>query len=229
MRTKTAIICASVLALITTIALAKKPMSKEEVEKWFKSDAPAKPVREINEGKLTFLDPAKHRNVMHSDNGIEITRASLKTGWVRFKQCYRHLDPFPKVQVVYKYRKMRNLKLLSFTGIKKAWVEGQSVQLDQVKKGASLCVKAEVQSFYKNGTGWVLKNGPYRKRFLDGYFPMRVTITVKYPKGVVYVKQVKPVKALKAGQKAQGRIILDAVFEGILNTEIRFRRRTGKS
>jgi hypothetical protein len=208
------------LILLISPPLMAREMTEAEKLKWLNSDEPVKKQRPINEGDLTFLDRKKFRDVMHSDNRITITHSSLKDGWVNLDQCYRNLDAFPKVEVVYKYRKMRNLKIQTYKGIKSAMVAGQSVQLEQVKKGATLCVKAQVQSLFKRKSGrFSLKNGPYRRRFLDGYFPMQVTVAVTYPKKM-RIKNISPNKKGMQITRNKNRVILNAIFEGILNTQI---------
>ena len=220
-----------VLLLVPTAF--SQSLSKKQLDKWLNDpDAPIPAIkqrRKINEGKLTFLDPDKHKRVMHSENKIHITASSLKTGWVELHQCYHQLDAFPRVQVVYKYRNIRHLKIVSFTKMNSAKIEGKSVQLINVKQGASLCVTAQIQSLQQISDGYQLKNGPFRRKFLDGYFPLRVSVTVNFSKKVLQLAKVTPRPV--AGKKQPGlqlfkspnKVRLDAIFEGVLNTRMNFR------
>ncbi|MGD8911541.1 MAG: hypothetical protein PVJ68_02195 [Candidatus Thiodiazotropha sp.] len=47
---------------------------------------------------------------------------------------------------------------------------------------AAICLQAETQSLHPTGQGgYQLRNGPYMRRFLDGYYPMLLTLQVDYP------------------------------------------------
>lgn len=213
-----------------TVIAEKKPMTEAEKLKWLEKDDTVKKPRSINEGNLTFLSDKKFAKVMHSDNHITIQESSLKNGWVSLKQCYRHLDAFPAVEIVYKYKKMKNLSIVSHQGAGEAKVKknpgaNDSVDLKNVKKGASICVSANIKSLVKQTAGiYTMKNGPFRRQFLDGYFPMRVSISIKFPEKIlkpVSVKPEKPELGIKIGKK---QVSMDATFEGILNTHIKFRK-----
>ncbi len=209
-------------------------LTTKQLENWLNNpDAPiptAKKQRKINEGKLTFLDPKKYKSVMHSENNISISDSSLKTGWVDLRQCYFQLDAFPRVQVVYKYRNIRHLKIISFNKINTARLEGTSVQMVNVKKGASLCVTAQIQSLKKTDNGYQLINGPFRRKFLDGYFPLRVSLTVKFLKAKLRFMKVVSPSGIKKNNllgiqitTLPNKVRLDALFEGVLNTRLTFK------
>lgn len=218
--------------LVTSFAYSQD-LSKKQLDRWLNNpDAPipaAKKHRKINEGKLAFLDPGIHQRVMHSENRIFIDSSSLKTGWVELQQCYHQLDEFPRVQVVYKYRNIRDLTIVKFDKMDSARVEGQSVQLLNVKKGASLCVSAKIQSLSKVAGGYQLTNGPFRRKFLDGYFPLRVSIIVDFSRTKLRLIEVSPQPVNKANQpglqvsKTPNVVRLNAIFEGVLNTRMNFK------
>lgn len=210
------------LVLLTAQGLFATAKTDEQIEKWFQSDGPEKPVKKINLGKLVFLDRVQYSDVMHSENKITITNASLVSGWVSLDQCYHNLDAFPKVEVVYKYRKMRKLKIKSFQKISSAKVTGQTIALSQVKKGASLCIKAQVLALEKNPQGYHMRNGPYRRKFLDGYFPMRVSLKVNFP-DKLQIKKMTPALPHNPAVISKGTLKLDATFEGVLMTDIQFK------
>jgi len=98
------------------------------------------------------------------------------------RQCHTHMDPVPSAQVVYNGECIRRLRISSFKDIRKACVEDHTVQLRDIGHGARLCIEAETLALQAQGEGlYTLSNGPYMRRFLDGYYPMHVTMDVDYP------------------------------------------------
>ena len=193
----------------------------ENEEEWF---ADEESTESVNEGELRFLETAPDPAVLHSESRIRITSASLESGWVDLLQCYRNLDAVPKVEVVFDYREMRGLAVVAKRGVGKAEVSGQSVQLEDVSKQASLCIEAQVRNLYRQADGsYVLRNGPYMRKFLDGYYPFRVSLEVNYPQELVRFVRVSP--GVQPGfrvETAPGLIGFDAWFEGRLSTRIHF-------
>ena len=192
--------------------------SPDPDEAWFEADE-----EEVNTGDLRFLPPPVDASVLHSLSRIEISPESLESGWVSLRQCYYNLDAVPRVEVVYDYNEMRNLAVAGTRGIGKAEVQGQSVQLEDVSANASLCVAASIRNFYAQPEGYVLKNGPYMRRFLDGYFPFRVSLEVIYPQELLRFHSVVP--GAQQGfdvETGSGRLAFDAWFEGRLETRIGF-------
>lgn len=178
----------------------------------------------VNEGKLSFLAEPPAKAVHHHHNDIVIGPESLDEGWVRLAQCHENLDAVPRAEVVYPPGRIRGVRVASCSGIDRTWVEGPSVQLQGVQRGAELCVIAESLAFSAEGDGaYTLHNGPYMRRFLDGYYPMRVTMTVRYPCDQLRFVGSKPEP--QPGftvRDADGRVDVEAWFEGRLNTELRF-------
>ena len=61
------------------------------------------------------------------------------------------------------------------------------------------------------------------RKFLDGYYPMRVSMDVVYPDNELYFANILPVQQPGfALSKAKGSVRFETWFEGELNTEIRF-------
>ena len=225
----TAITTAIVSLLLGQASLAAG-FTKKQLETWFNSDFDGPPGkffqkrRPINGGKLTLLPRARTDRVMHSHNTVTITPESIDNGWVRMKQCYYNLDAFPSVEAIFRYRFFRNLKVLSVKGIDKAWISGKSIQMINVRKGASLCTVSEIRVFYQNDDkSFSLVNGPFSRRYLDGYFPLRVTLEVHYPKDQLDFVEAnhrnQPGLTLSNGR---GKVRLAAVFEGRMVTRMRF-------
>jgi hypothetical protein len=69
-------------------------------------------------------------------------------GWVQLDQCYRGFDPVPDAELVYRYQAMLGLTTLSTRNIGGASVGEPSVELQDVKQGATLCTRAEVRILY---------------------------------------------------------------------------------
>ncbi len=205
-------------------SLPARPLLAEEQDFW-SDDEKTRSARDVNEGELEFLQEPPDKTVLHSTSVLHIDQTSVDEGWVRLHQCYENLDAVPAMQIVFKYRSMEKLQLLSHANIGKAWIDGQSVQLEDVGKQASLCVKARVRIFYQNPDGtFSLMNGPFHRRFLDGFYPYRVTLDIHYPAEILSFIETKPKP--QAGFRlslSAGRIMIHAYFQGILNTETRFR------
>ena len=94
-----------------------------------------------------------------------------------------------------------------------------------VEKQAQLCITADVKILYKNKNGsFKLLNGPYHRRFLDGYFPFHLTLKVIYPN--THLKYIKSKPQSQPGFKirhSKNTLIIDTYFTGKLNTEIEFK------
>lgn len=204
------------LSALGMAQLAAAAMTEEEM--FFKGAA------EVNEGGLRFLTAAPAAPVHHHQNHVVITAASLADGWVRLAQCHRHLDAVPRTQITYGAGRIRAIRVTRADHIGKAWVEGHTVQMEAIAPDATICIEAESRALERDGGGgYVLKNGPYMRRFLDGYYPMRVTMTVRLEAPGLRFRAIEPAPqpgfAVSVDEAGIG---FDALFEGRLNTLIRF-------
>lgn len=187
-------------------------------------------ISDINEGELAFLSaPPKKpypRQVLHNT----ITPESLDSGWIDSRQCFHDLDPAVAMQVVFRPGRVRGLAIESVRNIGRAWVEGASVQLEDVRRRSRLCLRSQNRALYLDRDGSVyLGTGPHMRRFLDGYFPMRLQLTVRFPADRLRLVYVKP-PAVRAGagprvQVGPAKVYYEALFEGELRVLMRFRRR----
>lgn len=180
----------------------------------------------VNEGQLHFLDTPPAKPVHHHQNRIRIDAASLATGWVDLAQCHDRLDAVPRAQITFREGFVRDLRIDSSSGIDEAWIEGASVQLRNVAPGARLCLTAQTRALRHTGNGYFnLANGPYMRKFLDGYYPMRVTLEVDYPAEALRLIDISPGQqaGLDVTERAGG-LRLDALFEGELSLLIQFER-----
>lgn len=181
----------------------------------------------VNEGELRFLPGREHGQVLHSSTTLHINAHSLETGWVRMEQCYRELDEVPRTDIVYRYKQIEDFKITRQINIGQARVDGQIIHLEQVSHGAEVCVGARVKQLKKlDDGGFTLSQGPYHRKFLDGYYPYHVTLRVHYPENLLDPIAVKPSpRAHFQPQLNRSPLVIDTWFEGVLAIEIRLRAR----
>ena len=132
------------------------------------------------------------------------------------------------LEIVYHPERIRDIRLLSVENIDQVQIEGPKVQLQGIDKHARLCLQAESRALNMQDNGsYRLRNGPYMRRFLDGYYPMRVSLEIHYPPTLIEPKDFRPLPG-KAGslERSAGRIAWDSWFEGRLFTEFDFQRIT---
>ena len=214
---------ALLMLVMLTTSVSASPASQEALDAWFNGNGAAN----VNEGSLVFLDKAPARPVHHHQNRIHIRPQSLRDGWTRLEQCHDHLDAVPAAQITYREGHIRNLKVTGVRNIKRAWIEGASVQLSGVAYGARLCISAETRALSPSGNGfYVLNNGPYMRKFLDGYYPMQVSLHITYPDTILRVIDISPTPqpGLTVSQHKR-HIRIHGWFEGELRTQVQFVRR----
>lgn len=202
------------LGLLPLCALA----APSEEELFFKN------IDEVNEGELRFLATAPETKSHHHRNHITLTPDSLVSGWVKLEQCHEQLDAVPSSEIVYSQDRIRALRILRADNIERAWVAGNSVQMANIRRAAVLCVEAESRALFSDDEGgYILRNGPYMRRFLDGYYPMRVTLKVSLGDSGLRFDTLTPgAQPGFAVQVAADEVGYDTWFEGRLSTAIRF-------
>lgn len=210
------------MAVLGLVASCLAPVQAAD-DDWFFDDAQSR-TDQVNEGQLRFLAEPPERAVHHHHNVLTIDAGSLEDGWVAMRQCHRNLDAVPRAQIVFRPGHIRNLAVTESEAIGNAWVEESSVQLEQVRPGARLCLDAESLVLRVNEDGSVsVRNGPFMRRFLDGYYPMQVSMDVSYPCDDLALETVSPTAQEGFEVSRDGcQVELDAWFEGELYTEIRF-------
>jgi len=218
-----------ILAVPAASPIFAETMTEQELEDWFNDDGDMDmgmdmAVDDVNEGQLSFIAPPADRAVLATDAIVTMTEASLATGLVLLQQCYRNLDPVPELDVVYSYRNMKQLRIVSSENIAQATVAGNSIQLQGIDAGASVCMAAEVQLLEKSAEQtYGLSFGPYYRRFLDGYYPYHVNITINYPEHLLAFSELSPSPGPHFELiRKPGELTLDAWFEGVLQLDIRF-------
>lgn len=197
-------------------SLACAALSEEEM--FFKG------VAEVNDGDLRFLSEAPQIPVHHHQNQITLTADSLVNGWAKLEQCHHHLDPVPDMQIVYGQDRIRNLTIVRSENIGHTWVHENTVQMTQVARNALICIAAETRALVANdNNSYSLTNGPYMRRFLDGYYPMQVSMRVLMQAPGLRFVDISP--APQAGftlNQTPVEVGYKALFEGALRTTIRF-------
>jgi len=216
--------------LLPGVAVSDEP-GLAELERWLESDEllpPTVNTDQVNEGTLVFLTRRPARQVHHHQNHLVIGADSLLNGWVRLKQCHENLDRVPRAQIMYNRERIRDLQIISSGNIEQSWVEDNTVQLRNVLEKARLCVQAWTRALKSNGDGsYSLSNGPFMRRFLDGYYPMRVSMQIDYATSGLQLIKMKPERQQGFDVTEQeGSLAFDAWFEGRLKTEFLFRSHT---
>lgn len=214
-----------VFALIPCALFGQSP-TEEELERWFETDEPLQPYRKRGGSEeLEFIAPDTTQRIPFSQTRLSLSSQGIETGWVAIVQCHEGLDAVPDTEVVYSFRQMRGLRVTEVRDIGRARIEGQSVQLKDVGKGARLCVELEARLFAQQSDGrYLLRYGPFQRRFLDSYFPLHIAIEMHYPAAGLTLEEIAPTPAegyiLKKGE---GYLALEAWFRGKLTIELRFR------
>lgn len=207
----------ALLCLGTTAALAA---TDDWPADWPDEADLASRVALVNEGDLEFIPGAAAEGAHYHQNRIAITEASLRRGWVELRQCHENIDPVPAAQILFRSDGIRGLAIDRSENIGRAWVEGHSVQLENVGRDAELCIRAESRALESLGDGmYRLRNGPYMRRFLDGYYPMRVALQIDYPRD--RLRLVGQTPASQEGfrvDRTQAGLDVEATFEGRLVT-----------
>jgi hypothetical protein len=202
------------IALLPCLACA----ASSEEEMFFKG------VADVNNGNLHFLSQAPATPIHHHQNQITLNTESLATGWAKLEQCHDHLDPVPDAQIVYGQDRIRNLAIARSAKIGRAWVENNTVQMQQVEPNALICITAETRALAHEGENrYSLSNGPYMRRFLDGFYPMQVSMRVRMDAPGLQFLDISPAPQTGFSVTHNGNeVAYDALFEGVLRTAIRF-------
>lgn len=205
------------------VLLCQTAAAGEDPEAWLEQDDDVRALL-VNEGMLEFLRDAQDHRVLQTSNQLIVTPESLRTGWVALHQCQSNLDPVSAVEVVYRYHGMRNLRVVSTRQIKRARVERNTVQMEQVEEGGEVCIEAEVQVLKPDGEGtYMLQSGPFHRRFLDGYYPVRLDYSIHWPADRLQLESVYPERqeGFLVSKKA-GELAINTLFEGKLTIKLRF-------
>lgn len=217
-----------VAALVTVPGLSSNDVMDSDPEwsdeEWAEDEWPDDEglVDDVNEGELQFLAEPPIEGVHHHENVMTIDRTSLEDGWVRLEQCHRNIDNVPRAQIIFRPGRIRDLRITVSENIERSWVEGASVQLTDIRQGSRLCLTAETFTLSASDDGsYSIKNGPFMRRFLDGYYPMRVSQKIILANSGLAFSGIRPAAQPGFAVKViEESIDFDAWFEGRLLTEI---------
>ena len=180
-------------------------------------------IASVNEGELVFLHEPPLSPVHHHRSRIVITRQSLADGWVLMEQCHERLDRVAEAQIVFNQGRTRALEILSFHNMDAAFVESSTIQLRGIRDASKVCARLQTRALHTLGMQiFELQNGPFMRRFLDGYYPLQLSIQVEYPDDLELVDYAPDNQPGYALNSTPGLVSVEALFEGELRTRFRF-------
>jgi hypothetical protein len=177
----------------------------------------------VNEGELVFLQEPPPRPVHHHRSRIVITRQSLADGWVLMEQCHERLDRVAEAQIVFNPGRTRKIEVLSFQHMDTAIVQSNTIQLRGIREASKVCARLETRALHPLGMQtYELRNGPFMRRFLDGYYPLQLSLQVEYPSQLELVDYAPENQPGCIVSSTPGVVDVEALFEGELRTRFRF-------
>ena len=218
-------------ALLAVAVLSSSPISASQPDPendawpaWALAEEELKArIARVNEGDLDFLAQAPSDPVHYHQNRIVLTASSLRNGWVDLEQCHRHLDRVAEAQILFHPERSRALKVTRFKNMQSAVAERNTIQLRHVEAASEVCLSGQTKALVEIGDGvYELRNGPFMRRFLDGYYPMRVSLQIEYPTQLTLADFSPTSQPGFAVTSAPGRVEAEALFEGQLSTRFRF-------
>jgi hypothetical protein len=212
--------------LLAVLPASSSTHSDEDDFEWFDQEDFESLTAAVNEGELAFLPVPPTEAVHHLDNVLILDRASAASGWVRLQQCHRNIDRVPRAEIVFSAERVRNIRITHSENIGASWVDGASVQLTDVAEGSRLCLGADSRALTSDGEGgFRVTNGPFMRRFLDGYYPMRVSERILLADSGLRFAGITPHRQPGFEVEIDALSIrFDAWFEGRLSTEIELTR-----
>lgn len=177
----------------------------------------------VNEGELVFLQEPPSTPAHHHRARIRITRESLADGWVLMEQCHERLSRVAEAQILFNPGRTRALEVLSFDNMDAAFVESHTVQLRGIRDASRVCVRLETRALHDLRMQiFELRNGPFMRRFLDGYFPLQLSLQIEHPRSLELVDSTPEDQPGCSVRLTAGLVSVEAMFEGELHTRFRF-------
>lgn len=216
-------LAATALVLVAAAAAAA-PAADDDWPAWANEEAALRQaIARVNDGELSFLEQPTGARVHRHQARVRITPSSLEDGWVVMEQCHQGLDRVPVAQILFREGTTRAIEVLSARNIEAAYPEANSVQLRRVGDDAEVCVRAETQALYPIDSGvFELRNGPFMRRFLDGYYPLQLLLSIEYPPVIDLVDHTPEAQPGFTVAVSPGLVEVDSLFEGELRTRFRF-------
>jgi hypothetical protein len=219
------LVCCLPLALASHSHAESSPFTEEQLE-WLMSDE-EHPAAAVNEGELNFLTTAASAPEHHHETTITITENAIKNGWVKLDQCHTDLGLIDSLDIVYDPNRVQSLQIVSTRNIGSAKVNRHTVELQDIGPDSNICIQADSRALWlSDAKHFELKNGPFMRRFLDGYYPLHITLKVIYPSHRLQLVSIEPVAQTGWSiQHNSGTVIADGRFEGELSTRFLFKSR----
>lgn len=168
-----------------------------------------------------FSEPFSLEKDYYMTNHITLGANAMTDGWGTLTQCHYNLDPVGKLQIVYNPDRTENIRILSDDGIAMAWVEGPTVQLDDIKRGASICIEADTHALIQRDDDYVIERGPFMRRFLDGFYPLHVKLSVDWNDLPLIATSMSPPQQTGVYlEQTSNQVTIDYWFRGELRTQL---------
>lgn len=177
---------------------------------------------EIGDEQFVALTEAPPHPPFIHQKTLTLGPEAMSSGWVRNEQCHRQFSPAAALQFVFKRDQIRAIEILEQHAIGRSWVDGNTVQLEDVGKQSSICFRSENRMLERQaGGGYRIKVGPFFYRFLDGYFPVQVDLKVRFPADKLVLSRVRPESGVEV-ERRKDEVRLSSTFQGILRVEMLF-------
>ena len=178
----------------------------------------------VSEGELVWYPGPPPGDIPSASVSARFMENSHEHGWMQISQCHRGLSEVSLAQIVFQGRAIRKLQVDSYVNIGKAYVEGDTVQLSDIRAGGEVCLSSEQQALYKlDEHHWAFISGPFQRRFLDGYYPSYVEVEVHWPAAQWRFIKVQPSPG-PVIEQGQGQLKMKAHFAGRLKAGLVFQR-----
>lgn len=170
----------------------------------------------VKEGELRFLGTLPEPSPYRFESTALLNADSIKTGIVQLSSCHYGLDPIRRVVIALNPKRLISMQVLSHRGIESVEIDGATVDLRGVSKGADICIGITSKSLDAVADGqYLLHAGPLQRRFLDGFFPMAAKLAVAWPKDQLKLQGFShPIQPGVALTQGEGEAELTVQFAG---------------
>jgi hypothetical protein len=175
-----------------------------------------------SEGEIKFLKERPDPGAYSFQSRVKITPTSLENGSVDIATCHIQLDPIRKVVIVFNPERVQGVVIKSMSRVASAEIKGNEVTLNDVERGATVCIDLRSRALDKiTDLTYQLNAGPLMRRYFDGYLPMSAQLRVDWPKDMFSVESTLPEKR-EGVQVVEGSdgMQLDAIFAGTMIAKI---------
>lgn len=182
---------------------------------WFNDDWEER-VEQLSEGELVWYKHAPAEATSRMTLDIRFKHASRLQGWLNVRQCHENLASVPAAQLVFEGRPVRALRIEETENIQRAVIDKNTVQLTAVGTAARICVSSEQRILHRlDEHHWAIVNGPFQRRFLDGFYPMQLKMNIFWPADRWRLMQSRPAKGPEI-RTSRDHLHMQAHFAGRL-------------